>query len=395
MSEPPFLRVTSIQVKGLFGYYNHLVKLNPADRVTIIHGPNGIGKTKLLQMVSWLLAGNLKPFVGVPFESFEVKFSNGAELSVVHSKMIDVKLVDPITGELRDRLPKQKFLNMFPDEGWEASEWLLNHNRQVHCVFIETQRLLRFDYPDDSTDISQQRERIDRVEDVAKDLARLVSETMASYGRESQVLDQSYPQRVLAKKRGGPVLGVEELKQRLQALDRTQNALKELGLLNQADAAPPDLSDLAALDETERRAMTLYVTDTEKKLAVLSDFAQRVRLLLQVSPKFLRKRIRLDREKGLIAENDRGQPLALDMLSSGEQHELVLHFDLLFRIKPNTLVLIDEPELSLHVTWQKQFLPNLLEITRTVGIDVVVATHSPFIIGDRADLMVALEDEIG
>ncbi len=101
----------------------------------------------------------------------------------------------------------------------------------------------------------------------------------------------------------------------------------------------------------------------------------------------------LDREeKSLVAEDQSGHQLPLDSLSSGEQHELVLHYDLLFKVKQNTIVLIDEPELSLHVGWQKKFLSDLTAIVELSGIDAVVATHSPFIVGDRNDLMVGLGD---
>lgn len=98
----------------------------------------------------------------------------------------------------------------------------------------------------------------------------------------------------------------------------------------------------------------------------------------------------VDRERGLIAKTDDGQVLWLNSLSSGEQHELVLLYNLLFRVEPNALVLVDEPELSLHLNWQKTFLPDLLEIVSAVGCDVILATHSPFIVGGRHDLMVAL-----
>jgi len=83
----------------------------------------------------------------------------------------------------------------------------------------------------------------------------------------------------------------------------------------------------------------------------------------------------------------------LEALFSGEQHELVLHYDLLFRVRPNTLVLIDEPELSLHVAWQKRFLPDLLEIVAAAEFDVLVATHSPYIVGDHSDLMIGLGED--
>ena len=139
--------------------------------------------------------------------------------------------------------------------------------------------------------------------------------------------------------------------------------------------------------------MTLYVRDTEGKLAALDDLASRTRLLLDnVNGKFRNKKIRLDQNKGLVAEMEGGSPLQLEALSSGEQHELVLHYDLLFRVRPNTVVLIDEPELSLHVVWQKRFLPDLKQIVELSGFDAVVATHSPFIVDGEDDLMVGLGD---
>ena len=73
---------------------------------------------------------------------------------------------------------------------------------------------------------------------------------------------------------------------------------------------------------------------------------------------------------------------------------MVLLYDLLFKVKPNTLVLIDEPELSLHISWQKAFMDDLLEIIRIAHFDVLVATHSPYIVGDRSDLLVVLSPDI-
>jgi len=57
-----------------------------------------------------------------------------------------------------------------------------------------------------------------------------------------------------------------------------------------------------------------------------------------------------------------GRPVDLESLSSGEQHELVLLYDLLFKTKKDTLLLVDEPEISLHIAWQKQFLSDLRRI---------------------------------
>lgn len=86
-----------------------------------------------------------------------------------------------------------------------------------------------------------------------------------------------------------------------------------------------------------------------------------------------------------------GTPLPPEKLSSGEQHELVLLYELLFKVESGSLILIDEPELSLHVGWQLEFLRDLQEVSRLAGLDVLVATHSPQIINDRWDLTVQLE----
>ncbi|NJO17074.1 MAG: AAA family ATPase [Thioploca sp.] len=91
------------------------------------------------------------------------------------------------------------------------------------------------------------------------------------------------------------------------------------------------------------------------------------------------KTIKIDRKKGFLAEGRDKKLLPLESLSSGEQHELVLNCDLLFKILPNTLVLIDEPELSLHLSWQKRFLQDLLEIVKIAEFNVLIATHSPLL----------------
>ena len=78
------------------------------------------------------------------------------------------------------------------------------------------------------------------------------------------------------------------------------------------------------------------------------------------------------------------------MLSSGEQHQLVLLYDLLFDTKSDSLVMIDEPELSLHVEWQREMLSDLQQMADLSQFSVLLATHSPQIIGDRLDLTVEL-----
>ena len=70
----------------------------------------------------------------------------------------------------------------------------------------------------------------------------------------------------------------------------------------------------------------------------------------------------------------------------------MLFSQLLFEIPANSLVLIDEPELSLHVTWQHEFLNDLKRVIDLCDFDVLIATHSPQIVHDKYDWMVDLHN---
>jgi predicted ATP-binding protein involved in virulence len=83
--------------------------------------------------------------------------------------------------------------------------------------------------------------------------------------------------------------------------------------------------------------------------------------------------------------------IELEKLSSGEQHLLVLFGQLLF-CDDGGLVLVDEPELSLHLAWQERFLEYLAAAQRLAGFTAILATHSPGIIDDRWDLTVELAE---
>jgi predicted ATP-binding protein involved in virulence len=113
-----------------------------------------------------------------------------------------------------------------------------------------------------------------------------------------------------------------------------------------------------------------------------------------VNSRFLYKKVTVS-SNGLGVVTSDGAQLELEMLSSGEQHELVILYDLLFRVPDNSLILIDEPELSLHVVWQEQFLDDLEEMAEISKFWAILATHSPQIIGDRWHLTVELKGPNG
>jgi len=99
----------------------------------------------------------------------------------------------------------------------------------------------------------------------------------------------------------------------------------------------------------------------------------------------------LSRSQGFVV-TAANEPVPVTSLSSGEQHQLVMLSELLFRTVPGSLVLVDEPEISLNVTWQEAFLSDLSRIRELVAMDFLIATHSPQIVNGRWDLTRELTD---
>ena len=77
------------------------------------------------------------------------------------------------------------------------------------------------------------------------------------------------------------------------------------------------------------------------------------------------------------------QELALRMLSSGEKQIVSLFSQIFLSDIEEYFVIIDEPELSLSVTWQKRFLHDIIGSGRCKGL--VAVTHSPFIYDNELD----------
>jgi len=76
------MRIKQVSVKKLFGILNHTIPLKLDERITIIHGSNGVGKTLLLRMINGLFKSNYSVFRSIPFEEFRTDFDDGTTLRV-------------------------------------------------------------------------------------------------------------------------------------------------------------------------------------------------------------------------------------------------------------------------------------------------------------------------
>ncbi len=82
-----------------------------------------------------------------------------------------------------------------------------------------------------------------------------------------------------------------------------------------------------------------------------------------------------------------GKEISFSNLSSGDQQILGTQLRLISEIEPNSLVLIDEPEVSLHPKRQQSYIPQLYELTPYIdSCSVVMATHSHLMTANLPDL---------
>ena len=185
-------------------------------------------------------------------------------------------------------------------------------------------------------------------------------------------------------------LTLDEVKKQLNDLEQKREELTNVGLLDKEEQH--GISTLPEIDPQKIDVLGVYVEDVRKKLDVFSDTQKRIELFKEmINKRFLFKRVDVDKRSGLVFRTDQGDELTPTQLSTGEQHEIVMLYQLLFDVKENSLILVDEPEISLHVAWQEMFLSDLAEIAGITKTHFLLATHSPQIINNRWDLTVELE----
>lgn len=86
-----------------------------------------------------------------------------------------------------------------------------------------------------------------------------------------------------------------------------------------------------------------------------------------------------DNDTKPIFKNTLGKEFDINGLSSGEKQLFLRALSLKFLEVNNSVILIDEPEISLHPQWQRK----IIDVYKKIGKNnqIIIATHSPHIIG--------------
>lgn len=368
-------------------------------RNSIVHQPNQELANKTKNNIE---IGNMKFFIND--KPFSVSIQRDFILMLTRRVRMDRNTMSSAT--ISDLLPRDDFNNediFIMDELINA---LAEFTSDLKIYFIKTNRLYR---KNDRNRIREERyrgqmdSRNDMVSAVELYKERIQSEILAvgkKFADKSEELDRSFPQRVLnmifKEDQVSEIYDKEKIENLLNDLEQTRSELGELGLITGAGDSLVKIPARESLSEQTRIFLTNYIEDNITKLEIYKELSEKLRLLRSIVNDrnvFTDKEMRFSAKEGVefvSLKNDRTIPV--DKLSSGEKNNFVLFYELIFECGQHSLILVDEPEISLHVAWQRQFIDELNEICTLKGLQGIVATHSPDIVGDNVEFMVDLED---
>lgn len=444
--------LSKIHIEKLFGIYNYDIELK--DEISIIFGINGCGKTTILRMLKCIFKQEFKELCEIDFVSIVLFFDFNTKLIVEKkdtfefldqkkrkdvvikhkagryfilltlnngkdefvSPSLDVikqySLVDlgesfvinnrvwtknyslddlGLSAELlNDKTFNEYYSKKINSKGiFEISKPIIDFLQKTKVQFIPADRLKIVETQKRSSSGSEETSTVARVSRCAKEISEKISTTMQNYGYFSQNNDRTFPFRVIRERAR---LSLDTIQEELIGLELRRKQYVDIGILDREEEIESVEKLIPAITEENVILLSQYVLDTKDKLNVLEKLSRQISLFKELlEKKLVSKQIVFNKRDGFyFIQNQTGKVLKGTQLSSGEQQELIMLYDMIFNTGEETLVLIDEPELSLHIKWQIEFIPDMFEIIKTNGFKAILATHSPEIISNRWDLTIPL-----
>lgn len=426
--------IKSITVKDLFGYLTYTVPFEDVDEnVFILHGPNGSGKTTIFKMLEGISKKNFKIFFEVPFKEFEVKtnkmvlkitkdeegnlsFSSNDKTATMDREFYQSKLEEIYDANFREnsvllqkmgaiRIGARRYSYKGKDYKFhELSAMLLGDNDYVmeyipefvteiaedlDIIYIGAERLIS------EANLNYKRSVLNNTEK----LKNIINKSENKYGILSKDLDATFPNRIISTSHFVENnLVPERIAEKLQILSLKRNNLTKKGILSEKNSnglIPVDqiTSEDIFDNNVLKQILSIYIEDNEQKLSVFDKLLMKIDVLEEmVNHFFTNKELEVNSTDGYVIKSTKGtlkgKSVPLDKLSSGEQHFLVLFFELVFNTKKNQIVFIDEPEISLHISWQLNMVDRLIKICQLNSNYFILATHSPSLIRNHRKLAI-------
>lgn len=308
--------LTRIKIKSLFNVYDYDIDLTNADKTTVkfLTAPNGFGKTTILDFINAAMHQSYDKMFLVPFNQFELYYDETGSDTIYRYAVARVEEKSAAADtDLVQTLSKTLNIRLHRINGTEETLIEQFSIKQMADGAIIIEG---------STDNTQM---------------FFVARTCFYLTDERSLVQKKDDIRVEEE-----TLVMEDI---------------------QVSPYPKELKDILNSPEKSKKF--------EPQIQAFRDIINRC--------DFANKQLEIDKRFGFrfVSNDELHTILALDQLSSGEKQMIIQVYELLFRAQSGTLVLIDEPELSLHMMWQMNYLKNLTEIAKLRGFQCIIATHSP------------------
>lgn len=429
--------LSELRITSLFGRYNYQLEFHP--EISILHGDNGAGKTTILHIIANLMGRDFKRFEFLEFAKIEMEFSGGESVTVEKDNdSVNVFTKDRVvfrsqakgTPEMEDltEVSRRGILSQHQlsfdveteDEGESLISWLGT------AVYFPAFRGLA-----DAIVQSISGPGVDPAERVK--LVRRYNATddmRRMFGRFVPKLD--YPSFQVMEERAKDALRRAYMveAQRSDEFIRTafQDALNAIaGRTTENRPTPELLENIRNLQYELAADAGMSAIGRDKDL--MGSFSPIIDIfsagywpagatpLLEAYHEFLSTRQRVvaryfrpiyafaDAVNGFLTDkkvtisptlrhvlqvvrnnSDEEEKIPLRALSSGERQIMTMLFAATHIAESHGTVLIDEPELSLHLRWQEQLLPTMNSLLG--GKQLIVCTHSPEIAGKMRDKLI-------
>jgi energy-coupling factor transporter ATP-binding protein EcfA2 len=439
-TQSPF-GVTSISVTDLFGQYNYSLRFPPpgdrgSSNIAILYGDNGSGKTTILKLLYHLLSpsdnrGHRTVLAQTPFKRLHVAFADGAVVSVTRTRLLGSYQLNGVRGEetlfdvqvvtdeensvprsknsgpayrafltfLRRRktivhfLPDTRNLesDIFPDAGESPSPPWATRMGQRYSPFDP-------EYSDSDGDGARQTQ-LERDMERVLDFIRRHTLKASNIGETNA--QKFYLGIIKRLSRGSSarlrrIPSVEELVSRLESVAKRNAVFAAFGLSSAISV--DELATCLAEAPSDRREVLQtvtapYVSSLEARLDALYDTLSLVTTFIDSVNHFYKdKSVGFTASEGIQIRTRGGAILSPNQLSSGERQLLHLMCNTVLARDKASIFLVDEPELSLNVKWQRTLLQALLQLVEGCNVQFILATHSIEILSNYDERVVDLVD---
>ncbi len=427
--------IKQVKIEKLFGYLTYTIPEGrilgaDADRLMILYGDNGSGKTTILTLIFCLLSplrerGEKSYVARTPFRYFEILFDDGTTISAVKegeqlTGSYSVVIRHPTAVEESYYLkanaqgniaapPSDEVVKLFEGLGkLGITLYFLPDDRRVRTTLRTTLDFEAKAHPNIvwATEDDEDHEPVVVSRIVARELAdsdrgshhldigpalenveywfRSHALQGSSAGEETATsIYLRVVEQIMALAGGAPA--AEENYQtlstgRFKDLQSKTDAFTRFGLITPFPADKFLNAFLTANDPAKRTIATViepYVDGLEARLAALDGIRNIILTYVETINDFLTgKEIEFSLQSGVTIRGYRKTALDPSMLSSGEKQLFLLLTNTILARDSVGIFLIDEPELSLNVKWQRRLISALLRCSQGSTIQYFLASHS-------------------